>query len=124
MKRKTSVLLLLSILALSGCDSAATSISPESNNTNLIVCSDDNKQGKYKGRNNKTVLDLLIESDKSAKYTGHGERAFVTTVCSREADAEEREFWASYVDNKLAQKGAGALETNDSMLIEWKLEKY
>lgn len=48
----------------------------------------------------------------------------MTTVCSREADAEEREFWALYVDNKFAQKGAGALETNDSMLIEWKLEKY
>lgn len=50
MKRKTSVLLLLSILVLSGCDSAATSISPESDNTNLIVCSDDNKQGNIKVR--------------------------------------------------------------------------
>ncbi|MFE5291297.1 DUF4430 domain-containing protein [Isoptericola sp. NPDC056618] len=76
----------------------------------------------YEGEDGKTALELLEEKDPDAQVQGKGENAFVTAIRGREADPET-EFWGLYVDDEMAQVGAGSLETKDGQTITWKLEE-
>ncbi|MFC7877604.1 DUF4430 domain-containing protein [Isoptericola sp. NPDC057391] len=76
----------------------------------------------YEGEDGKTALELLQEKDPGAQVQGEGEQAYVTAIRGREADPAT-EFWGLYVDDEMAQVGAGALETKDGQTITWKLEE-
>jgi hypothetical protein len=76
----------------------------------------------YEGEDGRTALELLQEKDPDAQVQGEGENAFVTTIQGREADPDT-EFWGLYVDDEMAQVGAGSLETEDGQTITWKLEE-
>lgn len=76
----------------------------------------------YEGVDGKTALELLQEKDPDAQVQGKGENAYVTAIRGREADPET-EFWGLYVDDELAQVGAGSLETKDGQTITWRLEE-
>ncbi|MFI2102148.1 DUF4430 domain-containing protein [Isoptericola sp. NPDC019693] len=76
----------------------------------------------YEGEDGKTALELLQEKDPDAQVQGEGENAFVTAIRGREADPAT-EFWGLYVDDEMAQVGAGSLETEDGQTITWKLEE-
>ncbi|MEU2200021.1 DUF4430 domain-containing protein [Isoptericola sp. NPDC019482] len=76
----------------------------------------------YPGEDGKTALELLQEKDPDAQVQGEGENAYVTAIRGREADPAT-EFWGLYVDDELAQVGAGSLETEDGQTITWKLEE-
>jgi hypothetical protein len=45
----------------------------------------------------------------------------VTSINGVEADGT-KQFWAFYVNDKLAQEGAGTYKTKDSDKIEWRVE--
>lgn len=112
------------LLLLSGCSASRATMPEEPFTFDSIVCSAENTIGKYEGHNGYTALDLLLEVDPTAKYTGTGDTSFVTTVCGKTADNAKHEFWALYANGELANVGAGSLETKDNMYIEWKLERY
>lgn len=76
----------------------------------------------YAGEDGKTALELLVQHDPDAQVQGEGESAFVTAIQGHEADPDT-EFWGLYVDDEMAQVGAGSLETKDGQTITWKLEE-
>ncbi|SKC72865.1 DUF4430 domain-containing protein [Krasilnikoviella flava] len=76
----------------------------------------------YPGEDGRTALELLEQHDPDAQVQGKGENAYVTAIGGREADPET-EFWGLYVDDEMAQVGAGSLETKDGETITWKLEE-
>jgi hypothetical protein len=74
----------------------------------------------YKGEEGKDALTLLklhtaIEQNKSG---------LVTAINHQAADDKKREFWAFYVNGKMAEVGPASYKTKDADMIEWKIEKY
>lgn len=76
----------------------------------------------YQGQNDKTALDLLKNGYKveTKDFAGMGE--FVTAIDSVESE-DGKNFWAFYVDGKMAAEGAGTYKTKDGEKIEWRLEE-
>ncbi|MCL4363786.1 DUF4430 domain-containing protein [Patescibacteria group bacterium] len=70
-----------------------------------------------------TAFDLLNNRDKVV-FTGKGSSAYVTSINGKEASASKREYWAFYVNGKLADVGAGSYQLKAGDKIEWKIEKY
>ncbi len=74
----------------------------------------------YKGEEGKDALTLLkvkakIEQDKSG---------LVISINGRKANSSVHEYWAFYVNRKLAPVGPADYKTKDVDTIEWKIEKY
>lgn len=74
----------------------------------------------YRGKEGKDALSLLKEQaavvqDKSG---------LVTAINGRKADTVKREYWAFYVNSKMAEVGPLEYKTKDTDMIEWKIEKY
>ena len=72
---------------------------------------------------NKTALDLVKEKAK-AVTKGEGANAYVIEINGKTADDSKKEFWAFYVNDKMAEVGAGSYKLKDGDKIEWKIEKY
>ena len=111
---------------LAGCSDAGA---PDAGSTTSTASVDPTQQVaenlsefSYAGEDGRTALELLQEHDPDAQVQGEGEEAFVTAVRGHEADGTT-EFWALYVDDEMAQVGAGSLETKDGQTITWKLEE-
>ena len=82
----------------------------------------DNKSDKfvYKGQNGLDALTLLknkvkVEQDNSE---------LVVSINSRKADNAKHEYWAFYVNDKLATVGPASYQTSDLDIITWKIDKY
>jgi hypothetical protein len=134
--RKTSTRLLaattagvLSVGLLAGCsgDESAPEASPEASTEVESDGADEASaeevtEFSYEGEDGETALDLLLANDPAAEVSGEGDMAFVTAIQGHAAE-DGAEFWALYVDDEMAQVGAGALETEDGQLVEWKLEE-
>ncbi len=78
------------------------------------------EQLSYKGEEGKDALELLkekakIEQDKSG---------LIISINGRKANSSVREYWAFYVNGKLAPVGPADYKTKDVDTIEWKIEKY
>ncbi len=71
----------------------------------------------------KTALDLTKEKA-NTKIKGEGVNAYVTEINSQEALNSKKEYWAFYVNGKMAEVGAGSYKLKDGDKIEWKIEKY
>jgi hypothetical protein len=71
----------------------------------------------------KTALDLLKKYAK-IETKGEGSNAFVISIDGKKALSEKREYWAFYLNGKLAPVGAGSYQLKDGDKIEWKIEKY
>jgi len=76
----------------------------------------------YSGENGKTAMDLLKGKYQveTKDFSGMGE--FVVAIDGVKAE-DGVNFWAFYVDGKMAAEGAGTYKTKDSEKIEWRLEK-
>jgi hypothetical protein len=74
----------------------------------------------YQGQTGKDALTLL----KTQTSIGQDKSGLVTAIGSRKADNKKREFWAFYVNGKMAQVGPTQYQTKDGDTIEWKIEKY
>ena len=71
----------------------------------------------------KTALDLTKEKA-NIKTKGEGVNAYITEINGQEALNSKKEYWAFYVNGKMAEVGAGSYQLKDGDKIEWKIEKY
>ena len=74
----------------------------------------------YPGKTGKNALDLLKEKA-SIEQVSSG---LVNGINGRKSDSGMHEYWAFYVNGKLAQVGPADYQTKDGDTIEWKIEKY
>lgn len=77
----------------------------------------------YKIEEEKTALDLLQKSS-SVTIKGSGENAFVTAINGVEASEKKKTYWSFYINDKLAEVGAGSYKLVNGDKIQWKLENY
>lgn len=75
----------------------------------------------YKGRNGKTAYQLL---ENEHAWTEVNSSGLLTAINFRKADEKKKEFWAFYVNGKMAQVGPWDYKTKNGDIIEWKIEKY
>ncbi len=91
--------------------------------TRLVIPSHEKQvvdEMRFSGENGVSALDSLkkivpVEQDSSG---------LVVSVNGRKADAKEHEYWAFYVNGKLASVGPKDYITKKSDTIVWKIEKY
>ncbi len=74
----------------------------------------------YAGRDGVDALTLLKEK----APVQQDQSGLVVSINNRKADSGKREYWAFYVNGKLASVGPAAYKTKDGDRIEWKIEKY
>ena len=72
---------------------------------------------------NKTALDLLRRSA-SVVAKGDKENAYIVEINGRRVDDRKNEYWAFYLNGKMAQIGAGSYQLKNGDKIEWKIETY
>lgn len=91
---------------------------------NLVVYQKiaDNNLTKLDFKHGDTALDLLKKTG-AIKTKGEGKNAFVVQINGKKAD-EKKEFWAFYINGKMAEIGAGSYQLKNNDQIEWKLEKF
>lgn len=74
----------------------------------------------YQGKDGIDALRLL----KDKARIEESQSGFVVSINERKADQAKKEFWAFYINGKMAEVGAADYLTKDADLIEWKIEKY
>lgn len=74
----------------------------------------------YKGEQGKDALTIL----KQKFSVSQNNSGMVSAISGKKADAGKREYWAFYVNGKMANVGPADYKTRNSDLIEWKIEKY
>ncbi len=74
----------------------------------------------YSGKEGIDALTLLEDKVPVGKETS----GLVSSINGRKADAAKHEYWAFYVNGKLAEVGPHDYVTKDGDKIEWKIEKY
>lgn len=90
----------------------------------LITAKDKETDFKtYQIEYGKTALDLLNENSKII-LKGKGVNAYIISINGEEALSENREYWAFYINGKMAEVGAGSYKLKSGDKIEWKIEKY
>ncbi|MEK7634072.1 MAG: DUF4430 domain-containing protein [Patescibacteria group bacterium] len=71
----------------------------------------------------KTALDFTREkADIVTK--GEKENAYIIGINGIAAQNSKKEFWAFYVNGKMAEVGAGSYKLKEGDKIEWKLANY
>ena len=86
----------------------------------VVVSRIQNNTFSYKGENGKDALTLLkqrtgVEQDHSG---------LVVSIDGKKADNTKHEYWAFYINGKLAPVGPAQYVTKNSDVIMWKIEKY
>lgn len=74
----------------------------------------------YRGVEGQDALTLL-KAKTSVEQNNSG---LVIAISGRKADDKIHEFWAFYVNGKMASVGPAEYQTRNTDLIEWKIEKY
>ena len=74
----------------------------------------------YVGITGKTALDLL-DTRAAVVQAASG---LVISINGRKADNSQHEYWAFYINGKVAERGPKEYITKDGDKIEWKIEKY
>ncbi|MBI2984832.1 MAG: DUF4430 domain-containing protein [Candidatus Kerfeldbacteria bacterium] len=88
-------------------------------NVNAANAKANQAQGvRYAGEDGKNALELL-QAEHQVDVSDQG---FVNAIDSRPPG--DREYWAFYVNGKLADVGAKEYQTKSRDTIEWKLEKF
>lgn len=98
----------------------------QTNNSNNVVATKEEAESpkdsfKYSGVENTNALQLLEQRAKSIKKNVSG---LVISINGRDADERKKEFWAFYVNGKMAEVGPAEYVTKDGDEVEWKIEKY
>ena len=99
-----------------GCASTATS---NTNTTNTVVNTNTTVTNiSYTGVQGKNALELL----QAAHTVDVSSAGFVNAIDG--VKPVGRQYWALYVNNTLADKGAKDIQTKTTDSISWKLESY
>ncbi len=76
----------------------------------------------YAGVDGKNALELLKENYQTDTTVSDGVGEFVTAIENQAAG--ENQFWALYLNGKMATVGASELETKNGDIVEWNLESF
>lgn len=79
-----------------------------------------NDSVSYIGKNGVTALELLKEKATIQQDSS----GMVTSINGKKADTNKKEYWAFYVNGKMAPVGPAEYKTKNSDRVEWKIEKY
>ncbi len=120
MKSKIIILITLVVLVLTVTGVVITNVKNKPVSGQLIVAAKTTDAFSYKGENGKNALIIL---KKMAKVE-QGSSGLVTSINGRLALSLKREFWAFYVNGKMANVGPAEYNTKDQDLIKWQIEKY
>jgi hypothetical protein len=71
----------------------------------------------------KTALELT-KGVARVVTKGDGAAAYVTEINGIVASDAKKEYWAFYINGKMAEVGAGSYILKNGDKIEWKIEKY
>ncbi len=124
----TSVLLLLGAFFATGWfnvsdqskDQAPTSSEAAKVAQPKIEFSEDGKEVKYQGQDNKTALEVMQSlTEVDTKDSAYGMMIIGINGLKSE---DGKNYWAIYVNDAYASEGAGTLKTKNSDKITWKLE--
>jgi hypothetical protein len=74
----------------------------------------------YFGVEGKDALELLKDKVKVEQNAS----GLVTSINGRKAEDKKHEYWAFYINGKLAEVGPAQYKTKSTDKIEWKIEKY
>jgi predicted Holliday junction resolvase-like endonuclease len=72
---------------------------------------------------NTTALSLTKEKA-VIKTKGEGVNAYITAINGKVAEDLKKEFWAFYINGKMAEVGAGSYQLKAGDKIEWRLANY
>ena len=96
-------------------------ISASTGQAKAIKYSTDGKTVSYRGEANKTALEVLKSLTKvNTKTSSYGE---LVNGINGVVAVDSSEYWAFYVNGKLADTGAGAFKTTTNDQIQWRLVK-
>src|SRR3989344_9116240 len=105
--RKLVVFLLILVLFLIGLNAlGANKAVKQSTNTPIsatVIAEKKSDSFSYNGSEGKDALTLLKEKAEVEE----SQPGFITSINGRKADDTKQEFWAFYVNNEMAQVGAG-----------------
>ena len=76
----------------------------------------------YSGVDGKNAL--LVLSEKEHAIVLKDKSGMVASINGRVANPQKHEYWAFYVNGKMAPVGAEEYITKNSDFIEWKIETY
>ena len=74
----------------------------------------------YKGKEGIDALTLL----KKQAEVFQDASGLVVSINNRKADSAKHEYWAFYINGKLASVGPGEYKTKEADKVEWKIQKY
>lgn len=74
--------------------------------------------------NQTTTAWQLLKQTNQIKTQGEESMVFVIEINGVAANQKNREYWAFYINEKLAAVGAGSYQLKNNDKIEWKIEKY
>jgi hypothetical protein len=74
----------------------------------------------YKGQEGKDALTLL----KSQAVIEQDASGMVSSINHKKANFSKHEYWAFYINGKLAQVGPASYKTKNTDTLLWKIEKY
>lgn len=89
----------------------------------LLPGKNQSKYVSYKVSQGETALDLL-KKNAQVQSKGEGVNAYVDEINGVTAQDSKKEYWALYINGKLANVGAGSYYLKDSDKIEWEIDNY
>ena len=112
------VIIISAVLLFQGKNFTIAQRQIESKNISPVKNKADNFS--YKGENGKDALTILKEiADMRLDKSG-----MVASINGRSADSQKHEYWAFYINGKLADVGPADYKTKNSDTIEWRIDKY
>jgi len=93
---------------------------PKVNTINSLTPTSVISSFQYSGKEGVNALMLLKEHAVVHESTP----GFVDSINGGKAESSKHEYWAFYVNGKLASVGAAQYITHDKDQIEWKIETY
>lgn len=80
----------------------------------------ENNSFSYKGEEGRDALTILKEKTRVEQSSS----GLVISINGRKAVEGKKEFWAFFVNGKMAEVGPSDYQTKAGDLIEWKIQKY
>lgn len=99
-------------------NSSATTNANGNGNTNTVACAPSAAGIAYTGQDGKNALELL-QIDHHVDASAEG---FVNAIDGKKPG--DHQYWAFYVNCKLADVGAKDYQTKGQDLIDWRLESF
>src|SRR5579884_2666197 len=120
--KKTQIAVIIGCIIIAVTIALAIFVNASKSNTPAVQITTAHQSAilSYAGKNGVDALTLL----KQHATVGQASSGLVTAINGTTADAKKHQYWAFYVNGKLASIGPADYKTKDSDKITWKLETY